>query len=458
MATRSSNSAPTPRPTSWCSATSREPYLRFLPGGEVQENRNSPTTYQNEERYGSDAPDFAQPDADPDWVTVADDGTYAWHDHRAHWMQPIRPAGKAPGDRIVEQVIPLVVDGARGRRDGDLDVAGRTVDDPGGPRCGDRRDLASAAPSGCHDEARRGPLRSFRSRRSPTIAGWWQYTSLPSETGPRIIWALLPSIALVASLAAIALGRRAPFAAVAAGLVAASQLAIWAFVKRDGLTAAIVPTDAPQWFERLSLTAAFVVGVGGVAIAVFQLFSGTSGNQAGDRDDLNVVNIPTTSLKRRSIALAAVAVLGLAACGSDDDTASGDDTEQAASAADVTIADPWSRQPADGQTTSAVYGELTNNTDETITAISATASVSDTVELHEVLMNDEGQMSMQEKEGGYEIAAGETFVFEPGGPHIMLLDIDAATYPDTRRRHAVVRQRHHDRVRRRGARDRRRTQ
>ena len=143
------------------------------------------------------------------------------------------------------------------------------------------------------------------------------------------------------------------------------------------------------------------------------------------------MNIQTRTLTRRSIALAAVAALGLAACGSDDDTASGDDTEQAESAADVTMDDPWSRQPADGQTTSAVYGVVTNNTDATITAISATTSVSDTVELHEVLMNDEGQMSMQEKEGGFEIPAGETFVFEPGGPHIMLLDIDAATYPET---------------------------
>jgi copper(I)-binding protein len=138
------------------------------------------------------------------------------------------------------------------------------------------------------------------------------------------------------------------------------------------------------------------------------------------------VNIQTTNFKRRSIALAAVAALGLAACGSDD--ASDDSTEQA-TAADITMSDPWSRQPADGQTTSAVYGEVTNNTDGTITAISATASVSDTVELHEVLTNDDGQMSMQEREGGYEIAAGETFVFEPGGPHIMMLDIDAATYP-----------------------------
>ena len=80
-------------------------------------------------------------------------------------------------------------------------------------------------------------------------------------------------------MAAVPLGRRSPFAAVAAGLVAASQLAIWALVKRDGLTAAIVPTDAPQWFERMSLTAAFVVGVGGIAIAAFQLFSGDLGTK-----------------------------------------------------------------------------------------------------------------------------------------------------------------------------------
>ncbi len=249
-----------------------EPYLQFLPGGEVQENRNSPTTYQNEERYGSDAPDFAQADADPDWVTVADDGTYAWHDHRAHWMQPIRPAGKAPGDRIVEQVIPLVVDGS----DVDVTVISVWQDEP------------SMIPAilGAGFGMLAVGVAFWLSRRTAawaaalvpialvaTVAGWWQFTSLPSETGPRLVWPLLPAIALAASLVAAALARRSPFSAVAAGLVAASQLAIWAFVKRDGLTAAIVPTDAPQWFERFALTSAFVVGVGGVAIALVLLFS-----------------------------------------------------------------------------------------------------------------------------------------------------------------------------------------
>lgn len=255
-----------------------EPYLQFLPGGEVQENRKSPTTYQNEERYGSDAPDFARPDAEPDWVTVADDGTYAWHDHRAHWMQPIRPAGKAPGDRIVEQVIPLVVDGA----EVDVTVISVWQDEP------------SMLPAFLGvGFAALSVVVAFRlSRRTSAwaaaivpialvaaTAGVWQYSSLPAETGPRLIWPVLPSIALVASLAAAVLARRSPFSAVAAGLVAGSHLAIWAFVKRDGLTAAIVPTDAPQWFERFALTSGFVAGVGVVVIALVGLFSTGSGTR-----------------------------------------------------------------------------------------------------------------------------------------------------------------------------------
>lgn len=141
---------------------------------------------------------------------------------------------------------------------------------------------------------------------------------------------------------------------------------------------------------------------------------------------------------RRTLTVAAVASLGLAACGSDDaadqpdGTASGSDETQVAPVGEgIAMTDAWSRQPAEGQTSSAVYGVLTNDSSETITAVSATTSVTDQVELHEVITDDDGEMSMQEKEGGYEIAAGESLVFEPGGPHIMLLDVDPATYPDS---------------------------
>jgi len=129
--------------------------------------------------------------------------------------------------------------------------------------------------------------------------------------------------------------------------------------------------------------------------------------------------------------------LGFAACGSDAATVTSEatsgstlDTAGESSDAAMTIDDPWSRRPAEGQTTSAVYGVVTNHSSEDITVIGAMTSVTDTAELHQVTMNDEGQMSMSEKEGGYLIAAGESFTFEPGGPHIMLLGIDPATYPD----------------------------
>lgn len=142
------------------------------------------------------------------------------------------------------------------------------------------------------------------------------------------------------------------------------------------------------------------------------------------------MNTTTSPRIRRSAALLIAVGLGLSACGSD--AASSDTvTEAPAEAGAITIDDPWSREPADGQSTSAVYGTVTNGTGETITAIAATSNVSDTIELHEVIMNDDDTMTMREKEGGYEIAAGESLTFEPGGAHIMVLDIDAAAYPET---------------------------
>ena len=46
-------------------------------------------------------------------------------------------------------------------------------------------------------------------------------------------------------------------------------------------------------------------------------------------------------------------------------------------------------------------------------------------------MNEEGQMSMSEKEGGDVIPAGQSFTFASGGPRIMMCGIDPVAYPDT---------------------------
>ncbi|MFK7919574.1 MAG: copper chaperone PCu(A)C [Ilumatobacter sp.] len=137
----------------------------------------------------------------------------------------------------------------------------------------------------------------------------------------------------------------------------------------------------------------------------------------------------------RSIAaplLAGALAFGAAACGSDDassDAGSGDTTEEAV-AAGITIEDPWVREPADGQTLAAGYATITNGTDEAITLIGASAPITATFEIHETSMDDDGVMSMAEKEGGFEIAPGDSFTLEPGGPHVMMLNIDATEFED----------------------------
>ncbi len=49
-----------------------------------------------------------------------------------------------------------------------------------------------------------------------------------------------------------------------------------------------------------------------------------------------------------------------------------------------------------------------------------------TVEIHETITADDGTMQMQEVPEGFVVPAGGSFTLEPGGPHIMLIDIDPA--------------------------------
>lgn len=75
-----------------------EPYLRVGPDG-VFENRNSPATYTNSDRYGVTTPPASiDPGGEPDWVQVSSGSTYAWHDHRIHWMSPLVPPAVQEND------------------------------------------------------------------------------------------------------------------------------------------------------------------------------------------------------------------------------------------------------------------------------------------------------------------------------------------------------------------------
>jgi hypothetical protein len=251
-----------------------EDYLWFRADGTVLENQNSPATYLNADRYGTDGvPASARADAEPVWEQVATGGYWAWHDHRAHWMQNARPFGLSAGDQILEAVIPIVVDG---------DTVEVTVISTWEPSPSPVA-MALGAVAGAAIAVGAWLLRR---RRRPAIAalvplvvltvvvGVAQYLSLPSATDPRPIWILLPIIAAVSTavgLVAALHGRR--FAADAAVLVVGVELAVWGAVKRDGLTAAIVPTDAPFWLDRFATAGALSAGAATAGLALWWLFA-----------------------------------------------------------------------------------------------------------------------------------------------------------------------------------------
>lgn len=168
---------------------------------------------------------------------------------------------------------------------------------------------------------------------------------------------------------------------------------------------------------------------------------------------------------RSALALAALAVaaLALVACGDDGDDAA-DTTTTAAAASEVTVSDVWARPVEDLAATdsSAIYMVITGGEEaDALVKASVPADVAGTVELHEtVAAADEGSMegdkttttmmdgdmtttTMGGEMGGemgggmmtmqqvqrIEVPADGTVALEPGGYHVMLLDVQKELVP-----------------------------
>lgn len=177
--------------------------------------------------------------------------------------------------------------------------------------------------------------------------------------------------------------------------------------------------------------------------------------------------VPARHRLRMAGALVATAalVLALAACGSDgdDDTATTDttaatetSTTEAGGANEITsgvvldedgltIANPWARTSPEDTTYGAVYLQLSSADGDALVGASVPSDVAGTVEIHETVaadgegsdttmamggessdttMGGMGQMTMQPVDS-VDLPAGETVVLEPGGYHIMLIDLVA---------------------------------
>ncbi|CAN5835397.1 hypothetical protein BH24ACT5_BH24ACT5_24370 [soil metagenome] len=112
----------------------------------------------------------------------------------------------------------------------------------------------------------------------------------------------------------------------------------------------------------------------------------------------------------------------------------------------VEVGEAWTRPTPGGTDRNAVYAEFTAATDDEVVGASVDSSVAGTVELHETMMDSptgdtansmdmdmdmntntawatEGGMASMSPVAAVTLPAGETVMFEPGGYHVMLVDI-----------------------------------
>jgi copper(I)-binding protein len=125
-----------------------------------------------------------------------------------------------------------------------------------------------------------------------------------------------------------------------------------------------------------------------------------------------------------------LALLAVAGCsGTPSGTPSGTASSNASSGASastaadhLTATDPWIKAAESGMT--AAFAVLHNDGDQDVTVVGATSDLSP-VELHEMATDDSGAMVMRQKEGGLTIPADGEHALEPGGDHLMLMELSA---------------------------------
>ncbi|WFE55663.1 copper chaperone PCu(A)C [Micromonospora sp. WMMD712] len=141
---------------------------------------------------------------------------------------------------------------------------------------------------------------------------------------------------------------------------------------------------------------------------------------------------PRRSRQTKVLLTALVAAAAVAGCGSPDSTstAAPDQTPSpsvsaSAAAGVLTVRDPWVKAADQGMT--AAFGTLVNDGDTDVTITGAATDVSP-MELHEMTMKD-GTMVMRAKQGGIVVRAKSSHALEPGGEHLMLMNLRQPVRP-----------------------------
>jgi copper(I)-binding protein len=90
----------------------------------------------------------------------------------------------------------------------------------------------------------------------------------------------------------------------------------------------------------------------------------------------------------------------------------------------IHIEHPWSRATPKGASIAGGYLVIENRGTTPDRLVGGSSEIAGRFEIHEMKMSG-GMMMMRPLEGGIEIAPGQSIKFEPGGYHLMFLDLKA---------------------------------
>jgi hypothetical protein len=243
-----------------------EPYLRFDKDGRVERNKRSSATYLNESRNAKvDLPPQADNDAEPVWEQIADGGSYAWHDHRVHWMGEGRPPGVEPGDVVQDWTVKTTVDGRPGTITGTLVLEARVS-----PLPWLLIGLAGAAvvvALGRRRPAAVAPWAVLLAAAGAVVVGTGQYRVAPAGSGVNPLLVVVPAFAVGAGAAGAVLRRR-PLGAPLT-LAAAAAVIGWGFLRLDVLWKPVLPTNLPYALDRSVTALALGLALAGAGLIVW---------------------------------------------------------------------------------------------------------------------------------------------------------------------------------------------
>ncbi|MGN6696506.1 MAG: hypothetical protein ACTHN0_20165 [Aquihabitans sp.] len=238
------------------------PYLRFDADGTVRRNALAVATTANQARYGT-ASTVPDPDADPRWETVATNGTYAWHDHRIHWMSPKAPRMVADDGQVDlggddgTWSVPIEVDEKPTVVTGELVLLSP-------PPVFAWAALVAAAvvvtlAVGTRFGLRGGSIAGVIASAGALLAANATWQAVPADAGGSPVPVIVAAVALVAALVGALAPPRIRLVAVAA---TAAALLGWGVLRWTVLARAVLPTTLAPWLDRTATAVAIGVGFG----------------------------------------------------------------------------------------------------------------------------------------------------------------------------------------------------